>query len=102
MVRPKFQRISCESSFVLDSALRNPRIGTERSKERERGAVAKWLIEPWYGTAKVHWLVSCAYIACPLSSLLVLVVAMESRLCLNMSKHLSVVVVVDHSHSISG
>ncbi|CAL1154275.1 unnamed protein product, partial [Cladocopium goreaui] len=52
-------------------------IGTERSKERESGAVAKWLIEPWCGTARVHWLVSCAYIACPLSSLLVLVVAME-------------------------
>lgn len=32
------------------------------------------------GTAIVHWLVSCAYIACPLSSLLVLVVAMESEL----------------------
>lgn len=57
-------------------------IGTERSKERETGAVARWLVEPLYGTARVHWLVSCAYIACPLSSLLVLVVAMESELCL--------------------
>ena len=58
-----------------------PRISTERSKERESGAVAKWLIEPWCGTARVHWLVSCAYIACPLSSLLVLVVAMEPEIC---------------------
>ena len=54
------------------------RIGTDVSKEHETGRVAKWLTEPLFGTARVHWLVSCAYIACPLSSLLVLVVATES------------------------
>eukprot|EP00913_Durusdinium_trenchii_P032822 g30727.t1 len=53
------------------------RIGIERSKERETGTIAKWLVEPWRGTARIHWLVSCAYISCPVSSLLVLVVAME-------------------------
>ncbi|CAL1160984.1 unnamed protein product [Cladocopium goreaui] len=53
------------------------RIGTDVSKEHETGRVAKWLTEPMFGTARVHWLVSCAYIACPLSSLLVLVVATE-------------------------
>lgn len=56
------------------------RIGTDVSKEHETGRVAKWLTEPMFGTARVHWLVSCAYIACPLSSLLVLVVATESGL----------------------
>ena len=56
------------------------RIGTDVSKEHETGRVAKWFTEPMFGTARVHWLVSCAYIACPLSSLLVLVVATEPGL----------------------
>lgn len=53
-------------------------IGVDRSMERESSRLAKWLVQPFGGTARVHWLVSCAYIACPLSSLLVLVVAMEA------------------------
>ncbi|CAJ1418441.1 unnamed protein product [Effrenium voratum] len=52
-------------------------IGSDRDIEYEDGAVSKWLVSQLYGTARIHWLVSGAYIACPLSSLLVLVIAME-------------------------
>lgn len=63
------------------------KIGTELSMEREiqreassslSKAAAQLFTGQLCGTARVHWLVSCAYIACPLSSLLVLVVATEA------------------------
>lgn len=63
------------------------KIGTELSIEREiqreassslSKAAAQLFTGQLCGTARVHWLVSCAYIACPLSSLLVLVVATEA------------------------
>lgn len=63
------------SLLSIEKILQN--IGTERSKQKEIRWMSKWLAEPWRGTARIHWAVSCAYIACPLSSLLVLVVAME-------------------------
>ena len=59
----------------IETVLRS--IGADRDMEHETRSTSKWLVHHCLGTARIHWLVSCGYIACPLSSLLILVVATE-------------------------
>ncbi|CAE7722647.1 mok14, partial [Symbiodinium sp. CCMP2456] len=71
LVRAKLDILDQDIETILRS------IGSDRDSEYETSPVSKWLTAHWLGTARIHWLVSCGYIACPLSSLLILVVATE-------------------------
>ena len=71
LVRAKLDIMDQDIETILRS------IGSDRDMEHETRTTSKWLVGHWLGTARIHWLVSCGYIACPLSSLLILVVATE-------------------------
>ena len=71
LVTAKLETLDQDIETVLRS------IGSDRDVEHETNPVSKWLVCHSLGTARIHWLVSCGYIACPLSSLLILVVATE-------------------------
>ncbi|CAE8742434.1 unnamed protein product [Polarella glacialis] len=62
-------KLSSNEALDIDAILQS--IGADRDREQETCPVARWLLQPTLGTARIHWLV---YVASPVSGFLTFVV----------------------------